>query len=140
MELRHVNYPAVKTNHSPALRTKPLLGAGLRSWNNRGDARSGLEVSWQSSLGQACRVAAHVPTCLAQAQATSPAIMPIFDNKKSTASLPPLREHWRKDGHRPIPLQAGISFQHAKISSWHRHTIAHAATSPFSAAERTVFV
>lgn len=82
MELRHVNYPAVKTNHSPVLRTKPLLGAGLRSWNNRGYVRSGLEVSWQSSPGQACGVAARIPTCLAQAQAMSPAVVPVFDNKK----------------------------------------------------------
>lgn len=29
MELRHINYPAIKTNPSPVLRTK--LGAGLRA-------------------------------------------------------------------------------------------------------------
>lgn len=31
MELRHIHYPAVKTNLSSALRTKLLLGAGLRA-------------------------------------------------------------------------------------------------------------
>lgn len=61
-----------------------------------------------------------------------------FWQQKRAVSPPPLCERWRKDGHCPIPLQAGNSLQHAKISSWCRHTIAHAVTSPFSAAGCTV--
>lgn len=98
MELRLINYPAAKTNHSPALRTEPLLlGAGLRSWNNRGYVRSGLEVSWQSCPGPACSVAARIPPCLGQAQATAMLSCPFLTTKKnsfSTSSVWALQEAW----------------------------------------------
>lgn len=76
MELRHINYPAIKTNPSPVLRTK--LGAGLRAgiagavWGQGGGELAQLP-------GQAGTVAAHIPTGLAHAVA--PASMSIFDNK-----------------------------------------------------------
>ena len=44
-----------------------------------------------------------------------------FWQQKRTTSPPPLCKHRRKDGHHPIPLQAGNFLQHAKISRWRRH-------------------
>jgi len=138
MELRH-NYPAVTTNHSPVPRTNLLLGAGLRSWNNRGYVRSGLEVSWQSSPGQACSVAAHIPTCLAQARAMSPAIMSVFDNKKEPLHHLLCVNIGGRMGITLFPSKLGTfcSMQKFPVGV---DTTAHAATSPFLAAGCTVCV